>query len=217
MVVQIRIGIVACEIIKKEIEKVTANDPDVVHREYLEFALHVYPQEMRQKVIDTVNALEGKVDAVFIGYAVCQSLNNLPSSVKVPSVMLEGEDCIAAMLTPIEYAKEKGKCAGTWFSSPGWAEKGLEAVIKELHLDSMADQGYDPMYFAKLLFDGYSRCLYVDTGVGEREAYEAQSQRFADQLNLCHESREGNIAAIEAAWKKTKELAARTGASSRNS
>jgi hypothetical protein len=206
MIEMARIGIVACEILKEEIEKLTAGDPDIVHREYLEFALHVYPEEMRRTIVEKVNALEGKVDAVFIGYAVCQSLNDLPDAVKVPSVMLEGDDCISVIIGPVEYQKEKATCTGTWFSSPGWAEKGTDAIVKELHLDSMVAEGYDPMYFMDMIFDAYKRCLYIDTGVGNREHSEALSRQFAQQLKLQHDSRQGNLDRLAEAIRRTKQL-----------
>ena len=208
--VQIKVGIVACDIFKREIEHLTAGDPDIVHQEFLEFALHVNSEEMRQTVLDKINALQGMVDAVFIGYAVCQKLNGLPRETEVPSVMLDGDDCISVLLGPVEYAKEKAVCTGTWFSTPGWAEQGMEAVIKELHLDSMVDQGYDPMFFVDMIFHAYGRCLYIDTGVGDRKQYEEMSQRFADQLKLPHSSRCGDISRLAEGIRKTKELAAVT-------
>ena len=70
-----RIGIIACDILKPEIEFLTKDDPDFIVREYLEFALHEYPQDMKEKVRDTVNSYEGKLDAVFLGYATCNSLD----------------------------------------------------------------------------------------------------------------------------------------------
>ncbi|MDD2533033.1 MAG: DUF1638 domain-containing protein, partial [Candidatus Methanomethylophilaceae archaeon] len=85
-----RLGIVACDILKNEIEHLTKDDPDFVRREYLEFALHVYPEDMRTKIEDTVNSLKGEVDAVFVGYAVCSSLQGLTRNLEVPAVMLEG-------------------------------------------------------------------------------------------------------------------------------
>lgn len=202
----IRIGIIACEILKKEIEELTKDDPDIVHREYLEFALHVYPEEMRRTVIDKVDQLEGKVDAVFIGYAVCQSLSGVPDAVKVPSVMLEGDDCLAVLLGPVEYCNEKAKCTGTWFSSPGWAEKGVEGVIKELHLDSV--EGIDPMYFMDIIFQSYSRCLFIDTGIGDKERYEAMTREFAEHLRLKCDSRTGTLENLRRHLRKTKDLAA---------
>lgn len=204
----IRIGIVACEILKKEIERLTAGDPDIVHREYLEFALHVYPDDMRRTVIEKVDALEGQVDAVFIGYATCSSLKDLPGAVRVPSVMLDGDDCVAVLISPEEYAREKKACAGTWFSSPGWAEQGLGGVIKALHLDSMESEGYDAMYFLDLMFDGYSRCLYVDTGVCGSDECECMSRRFAEALRLRHDCRAGDLSRLAESIQRTKQLAA---------
>jgi hypothetical protein len=122
----IRVGIVACEILKKEIELLTENDPHIVLREYLEFALHIDSAVLKVKVEEKVNALKGKVDAVFLGCAVCQSLRDITKVLQVTTAMLAADDCIGAFLTPAGYAKEKRVCTGTWFSSPGWAELGID-------------------------------------------------------------------------------------------
>ncbi|HTY46302.1 MAG TPA: DUF1638 domain-containing protein [Methanomassiliicoccales archaeon] len=204
---RVRVGIVACEILKREIEMLTKDDPDIVHREYLEFALHVDSAVLKARVQEKVNALAGKVDSVFLGYAVCQSLRDVTKTLEVPTSMLESDDCIGAFITPMEYEREKRSCTGTWFSTPGWAELGIEGAVKELHLDSMKDQGYDPMYFLKMLFEGYKRCLYIDTGVGEEERYLGLSEDFARKLNLRHETRRCDLRVIEKALARSKDLA----------
>ncbi|MEM0449215.1 MAG: DUF1638 domain-containing protein [Methanomassiliicoccales archaeon] len=203
----IRVGIVACEILKREIENLTKDDPDIVHREYLEFALHVDSAELKVRVRERVSALKGKVDAVFLGYGVCQSLRGVTKELEVPTSMLEADDCIAALLTPVEYEREKRKCTGTWFSSPGWAELGFKGAIKELHLDCMVDQGYDPMYFLKMLFTGYSRCLYISTNVEDEQGYVEKSKAFAELLSLRHECRGCDMSVLEKALMRAKELA----------
>jgi hypothetical protein len=210
----VRIGIIACEILKREIEQLTKDDPDIVHREYLEFALHVDSAILRAKVQEKVNGLKGKVDAVFLGYGICQSLRDIPHALEVPTAMLESDDCIGTLITPIEYEKEKRACVGTWFSTPGWAELGVDGVIKELHLDSAKDQGYEPMHFLKLLFEGYSRCLYVYTGVEEEGQYLEKSKAFAESLNLRHECRECNLKVLNKALAEAKDLAHEAKASS---
>lgn len=202
-----RIGIIACEILKQEIEMLTKDDPDIVHREYLEFGLHIDSAMLKAKVTEKVNALKGKVDSVFLGYAICQSLRDITKQVEVPTSMMESDDCIGAFITPEEYAREKRVCTGTWFSTPGWAELGIDGAIKNLHLDCMKDQGYDPMFFLKMLFEGYHRCLYVDTGTGEKEKYEDMSKDFARRLNLKHESRGCDLRVLEKALAEAKELA----------
>jgi hypothetical protein len=202
-----RIGIIACEILKREIELLTKDDSDFVHREYLEFALHIDSAVLKQKVMEKVDSLKGKVDAVLLGYAVCQSLKGVTNQLAVPTVMLESDDCIGVLITPEEYEREKRTCTGTWFSSPGWAELGVEGAVKELHLDSMKDQGYDPMYFMKMLFEGYKRSLYVDTGTGDREKYVALSKDFASKLNLRHDERESDMRELTKAIARVKDLA----------
>jgi hypothetical protein len=203
----IRVGIVACEILKREIEQLTKDDPDIVHREYLEFALHVDSAILRAKVQEKVNGLKGKVDSVFLGYGICQSLREIPKALEVPTAMLESDDCIGTLITPVEYEREKRVCVGTWFSTPGWAELGADGVIKELHLDSAKSQGYDPMYFMKVLFEGYSRCLYVYTGVEAEETYLEKSKAFAESLNLRHECRDCDLKVLRKALAEAKSLA----------
>ena len=147
-----RLAIIACEILKPELEKLTEGWDDVVHKDYLEFALHIDAEKLKATVQDKVNALEGRVDAVFLGYAICQSLSGITNHLKVPTVMLEGDDCIAAILGPVEYARQKSLCGGTWFNTPGWALRGIDGAVKELHLDALVDQDYEPKYFLDMLF-----------------------------------------------------------------
>ncbi|MCL2711922.1 MAG: DUF1638 domain-containing protein [Methanomassiliicoccaceae archaeon] len=182
-----RIGIVACNVLKGEIEFLTKGDPDFVHREYLEFALHEDSENMKRIITEKVNELHGKVDAVLLGYAVCQSLKDIPSELKVPTVMLPGADCIDALLGTEEYNKEKKKCIGTWFSTPGWAAEGVDGLIKAFHLDSA--EGYEPQFFLDMMFESYEKCLHIDTGIGNDEEYTKMSKDLADRLKLRLECR----------------------------
>jgi hypothetical protein len=201
-----RIGLIACDIFEPEFELLIKDDPDFVHKEYVKFALHAYPDDMRVQLIEKVNALRGQVDAVLLGYAVCQSLGGFAEAVDVPTVMFEGDDCICVFLGAKEYTREKKICTGTWFSSPGWAREGMNGLIKEMHLDSI--EGMDPMIFANMLFESYERCLYIDTGVKSKECdYLARSKEFAGQLKLRHDERTCTLTSLENIIKKVKELA----------
>ena len=206
----VRIGIVACEIFKHELEELTKNDQEVVAKEYVEFGLHVYPEDLRKMLIEKVNSLDGRVDAVFLGYGTCQSLKNVPSQVKVPTIALPVDDCISALITPSEYAKEKSVCTGTWFTSPGWAEIGKEGMIKNLHLDCMKDQGFPPEMFLTTIYESYSRSLFIDTGVPEAGRFKQLSEEFAQEINLKHDCREGTLEILEEGLTRTKELAIKT-------
>jgi hypothetical protein len=207
---KIRIGIVACEIFKNELEMLTKDDPDIVVKEYVEFGLHVYPEDLRKAVAEKVDSLEGKVDAVFLGYGICQSLEHVPVQAKVPTVALPVDDCIAALITPEEYAKEKASCTGTWFASPGWAEVGKEGMIKNLHLDCLKDQGYPPEVFLRMIYDSYSRSLFIDTGVPDAARFRRLSEQFAREIELKHDCRTGSVEMLKEGLRRTKELAIRS-------
>ena len=120
-----KIGILGCDAIRKEIEMVTANDPDVVYREYLEFGLHLHPDDLKSAILKKLDSIPVGVDALFLGYGHCQALKDIPKSIRVPTVMLEYEDCIAAMITPERYHHEKHNGGITWFYPAGWAVNGL--------------------------------------------------------------------------------------------
>lgn len=201
-----RLGIVACDILEKEIEFLTKDDPDFTYREYIEFALHENPPELKRVVVEKVNALKGQVDAVFLGYAICNSLENVTQEFEVPAVMLPGADCIDALLGPEEYKNEKKKCPGTWFCSPGWAMEGTNGLIKEMHLDSMVEEGYDPSFFLDIIFDSYERTLFIDDGIGDADKYETEARKFSDEIGLRTECRTCNLDRIKETIEKTKEL-----------
>ena len=200
-----RIGIVACEVLKHEIEFLTKDDPDFVYREYLKFALHEDAQNMKKIIIEKVNALEGSVDAVLLGYAVCQSLENIAAELKIPIIMMPGADCIDALLGPEEYKAEKKKCMMTWFSSPGWAEVGREGFIEQFSLNTV--EGYDPQFFLDLMFDSYERYLFINTGVGDEQFFLKQSKEFADSINLRLETRTCGLGRIEDCVIQVKKMA----------
>ncbi|MDR0887722.1 MAG: DUF1638 domain-containing protein [Candidatus Methanoplasma sp.] len=201
-----KVAIVACDVLKNEIEFLTKDDPDFTYREYLEFALHENPENMRKVIIEKVNSLVGTVDSVFLGYATCQSLVGITDVLEIPTATLQGADCIDVLLGTEEYEAEKKKCSGTWFSSPGWAEQGINGLIKELHLDSV--EGYDPSFFLDILFGSYQRCLFVDPGVGNEDHFLEKSEEFADSLKLKLECCKCGLDGIRSAISRSKVLAA---------
>jgi hypothetical protein len=180
----VRIGVVACDMIKLELEKALLGFPEVTEIVWLESALHIYPERMKQTIIEHINAMKGGVDVIFLGYGYCQSLKGIEEEVDIPVVLPQHDDCLALLLTPERYAAEKKKECGTWFMTPGWAEIGAEMVIKELHLERAAKYGKDPMVLAKRLFTHYRRGLYIDTGVGDSGYFRGKAAQFCRDFDL---------------------------------
>lgn len=179
-----RIGVVACSILRHELEKIVADDPDVAEVIYLDAAIHVNPQKMKEAIKEQIDAVKDKVDLVFLGYGFCQSLKGIEDEVDIPVILPQVDDCIALLFTPERYAEEKKKELGTWFMTPGWAEAGFEMVIKELRLERAIKLGKDPIAMARRLFTHYRRVLYIDTGVGDEIANQEKAKDFSEKLNL---------------------------------
>jgi hypothetical protein len=93
-----RIGIVACDMLRKELDLLTADDPDIVHVEYLDFALHSDPDHLRATIEEKVNGLGGKVDAVLLGFGLCRGLKDIERQLTTPTVTLDGDDCVDILL-----------------------------------------------------------------------------------------------------------------------
>lgn len=199
----------ACESFRKEMDLITEGDPDIVHKEYLEFGLHSYPQDLKRAVVEHVNALAGKVDAVFLGFGTCNSLKDVCKELVVPTVTIEADDCVGALLTNEEYAREKKICAGTLFAIPFVSEMGTEYFEKELYskMPNYQELGVDAQWFLDMLFGGYSRVLLVDTGVGDHEDLRSRSMEMADRLKLRYEERQGTLQGLRDCLQRTKTLA----------
>ncbi len=208
-----RIGVVACESFRKEMDLLTEGDPDIVHKEYLEFGLHSYPQDLKRAVVEHVNALQGKVDAVFLAFGTCNSLKDVCKELVVPTVTIEADDCVGALLTNEEYARERKICAGTLFAIPFVSEMGTEYFEKDLYskMPNYQELGVDAQWFLDMLFGGYSRVLLVDTGVGDREDLRSRSKDMADRLRLRYEERQGTLEGLKDCLRRTKTLALSAG------
>lgn len=181
-----RIAVIACDMIKQEIARLVDGDPDITEVVYLEAALHIKPERMRDAIIEQIESLKGQVDAVFLGYGYCQSLKGIEEAVSIPTVLPPYDDCIMFLLTPERYRAEITRQVGTWFMSPGWAEVSAQMVIKELKLDRATRYGKDPMEMAKRLFTHYKRGLFFNTGLppGELEHYRVQAKKFCEDFGL---------------------------------
>lgn len=198
---------IACDMLRKEFELLIADDPDVVHIEYLDFAMHADPKALKCTIEEKVKGLEGKVDAELLGFGQCRCLKNIEKELGIPTVMLEGDDCVDVLLPQEEYAKELKKCAGTWFAIPGVADRHEEYISKILNLENYDNQEYGVDYILKAVFENYSRCLFIDTGVEGAEEGKRKTIESANAHHLRHESRNGSLVGIHLCLVKAKSMA----------
>lgn len=204
-----KIGIIACETFERGLDALTKDDADIAYKEYLQFGLHEYPEELKRAVIDKVNSLEGKVDAVLLGYGICNSLRDVTAQMRVPTVQLCGDDCIGVLITPEEYERERKACAGTMYHTPYFSKMGREWFERKLteQMPNYKEVGLDLDWYLNMMFNGYQRVLFIDDGLGNMEEFEALSRKFAAELHLRYEQRCGTLKLLQDGLDRTKELA----------
>jgi hypothetical protein len=206
-VVKVKIGIIACSIMKRELDRILQTMPEIASVVYLEVGLHCFPQKMKEAIQEQIISIKDKVDVIFLGYGFCQSLKEIESEFDIPIVMPQMDNCIQILMTPQKYASEIRKEVGTWFMTPGWAEGGAEMVIKELHADRVIRYGKDPLEVVKRLFVHYRRVLDVDTGVGGNGAFIKKATEFCEIFNLKLDKTEGTTAILEQHLQTARETA----------
>lgn len=182
-----RIGVIACDMMRSEIAALVDGDPDVTRVIYLDSALHVRPAEMREAVADQVRIIAGDVDAIFLGYGTCRALGGIgEADLGIPVFLPRFDDCISMLLSPERRSEELAREAGTWFMSPGWARVSMEMIIRETGLERAVELGHDPVAMAKRLFSNYRRGLLFNTGLQEEEfaPCREQARGFCEDLGL---------------------------------
>jgi len=203
------IGVVACDIMKRELGLLLDRFPQVSEVIYLEVALHCYPRKMKEMIKEQIAAVKDKVDAIFLGYGYCQSLKGIEDEFDIPIVMPQMDDCIQILMTPRKYASEIRREVGTWFMTPGWAEQGAEMVIRETHSDRVVKYGKDPLQMAKRLFIHYRRGLFVNTHAGDTEHFMNRAREFCEIFDLDLDTTEGSLEVLKMHLEKTLEVALR--------
>jgi hypothetical protein len=202
----VRIGVVACSIMKRELDRLLQQMPEVTEIIYLEVALHCYPQKMKEAIKERIASIKDKIDVVFLGYGYCQSLKGIEDELDVPVIMPQLDDCIQILLTPQKFGSEIRREVGTWFMTPGWAEAGAEMVIKETHADRVTKYGKNPLEIARRLFTHYRRGLFIDTGVGDSEYFSEKANEFCEIFNLRLEKTVGTSAILEQHLQMAKKI-----------
>jgi len=206
----VRLGVIACDIMKRELEPLLKKIPCIAKVIFLEMALHCYPEKMKIAIKEQIDLIKDEVDAVFLGYGFCQSLKDIEDEFDIPVVMPQLDDCIQILMSPEKYRNEIRKEVGTWFMTAEWAEAGAEMVIKETHSDRVVKYGKDPLEMAKRLFTHYRRGLYIDTHVGDIEHFMNRAREFCEIFDLNLETTEGTTEILEQHLEKAVRTAERS-------
>lgn len=127
--------ILACEVLRPELEMLAADMADPPHMQFLEQRLHDYPDMLRGKFQETVEEFENQCPGpltVLCGYGLCgRGLCGVRAK-RATLVFPRLHDCIPLLrgLEPTEARKPLHAC-GTYWITPGW----LQSFLIPFHLE----------------------------------------------------------------------------------
>jgi hypothetical protein len=196
-----RIKLIACEVLYRELCLCAAESPNVVDVEFLTQGLHdLESEKMSDRIQQHIDATDPKrYDAVALGFALCNNGIIGITAREIPIVVPRAHDCVTLFLgSRKRYQEVFDTNPGTYFVTTGWYERDHENLesFDENVLSSMgigksyeqyvAEYGEEnAKYITEVLGDwlrNYSRYMFIRMGVGpEDEAEEETRKRAAER------------------------------------
>ena len=206
-----RLRVIACEVLCREICDAAARSPHQVDVEFLEKGLHDYgAAAMRKELQFRIDASDPvKYDAVALGYALCgNGLHGLQAR-RLKLVAPRAHDCIALLMGSRRiYEDYFNSNPGTYFRSTGWLERGKElAPLAQVrtglgkNLETLIDKyGEDngTYLFTELnkYQQSYRRLVYIETGLEPDAHFEVEAQGEAEQRGWEYSKLRGDLRMI---------------------
>jgi len=202
------VGVICCKVLEKEMRSIVQDVPAVTHVEVMEWGLHAKPDLLLEKICHSILELQDHVDAILLGYGKCQTLDRLPDTFRVPVFYPDADDCIGVLLGQDRYLEELMNEAGTWFLSPGWAEMGMDVFAHDLSTSRLYKKGIDPLQLARRMLKNYTRALFIDMKLGDRDDSLKRAIDVAAELNLKFDTTEGSLSLLNEVFNRALEAQA---------
>jgi len=173
-----RLKLLACEVLRREMTSVTADSPHQVDVEFLPAELHVIGRvRMKNRLAEYLAAVdEDSYDAILLGYALCSGGIDGLSAGKIPLIVPRAHDCITLFLGSRErYQDYFFANGGTYYMTTGWFEQ-----------NNALDQGIEMMPF-------YTKIAFIETGIEPDNTYEQRARDIAEERHWEFEKITGDL------------------------
>ena len=203
-----------CDALARIVYLCAAQSPHIVDVELFQLGLHNDPADLRARLQERIDATTGKdYDALVLAYGLCgQSTDGLVAG-DIPLVVPRAHDCITLFLGDrerynrefrdnpgtywyaLDYVERKDS-AGTTFALGSNMETDINAVYEE-YVEKYGEDNAD--YLMEVMWawkDHYKRAVFIDMGVGDGAAVEAEAQGEADRRGWTFERMAGDIVLI---------------------
>jgi hypothetical protein len=195
-----RLKLIGCEVILRELSFVLARSPHTIDAEFLPKGLHdLGGAKMRDRLQEVVDATDPqRYEAILLGYALCGNGALGLRARAIPLVIPRAHDCIALLMGSRQrYQEYFDANPGVYFRSTGWLERGRGLDQTMLHQTrSLTGAGYALQELidkygeenGRYLFEQlhtyhnhYQQLTYIETGLEPDGRFEEDARREAEE------------------------------------
>lgn len=210
-----RVKLIACEILYREVCAVVARSVNHVDVEFLPKGLHDIGQPgMNRRLSEALAAVdESQYDAIALGYGLCSNGVAGLAARQIPLVLPRAHDCITLFLGDRQrYLDYFQSHPGVYFKTTGWIERGealhqlgddflqRQTGLGQSYNELVARYGEDNARFLwQQLGDmtrNYSQITFIETGVEPDDRFARQAEREAQDRGWRFETLRGDLSLL---------------------
>lgn len=196
--------LIACKVLKPEIEFCAAKSPQDIEIIWMEQGLHNTPDKLRTELQAQLETAAGTCDAVLLGYGLCGN-GILGLSCRRPLVVPRMHDCIGLLLGSRQQHEEYARNhPGTYFFSPGWIDESKipgRQRDRELLEEYTAKYGLDNAEYLLEVEQSwrkqYKKAVFIDWDLPGKEKYIQVTKESAAYLGWEYDQITGDPALLQ--------------------
>lgn len=203
-----RLKIISCEVLHREICLLAARSPNQVDVEFLPKGLHdmrsIRMQERLQQAINGVDV--ACYDAIAFGYALCGNGVVGLTAPSIPVILPRAHDCITLFLgSRRRYADYFLDNPGVYFKTTGWIERGASGSQQlfgdSLEMDALVEKyGEDNAQYLFEELHGYKKTYrqftFIEMGVEPDDRFERTTREDAQARGWQFEKLKGDLSLL---------------------
>lgn len=208
---------ISCDSIARAVYHCAALSPHIVDVELLRLGLHLRPENLRKRVQERIDRTseqsEISFDAIILGYGLCGQATSGLVARDIPLVIPRAHDCITFFLgSRAFYRKEHDEHPGTIWQTKDYIERtrGDKEMISlgsdiaadlpsvyEKYIEKYGKKNAD--YLMEVMGEWqkhYERAVFVDQGIVDTAAEEAEVKADAERKGWRFEKMAGDLVLI---------------------
>lgn len=206
-----RLKIIACEVLFREICLCAAHSRNTISIEFLKRGLHDNPDILRSDVQGRIDETDESIyEGILLGYALCSNGIVGIQARGIPLVVPKAHDCVTLFLGSKEkYKKHFTDNPGTYYYTSGWLERAGSNVERKVQDGRGLGKKYEEyvekygednarylMEFESSWVENYSRAAYIDLEFVRFLNCNEQAKKIAVQKGWKYEELSGDVRLI---------------------